>query len=66
MLVDRRELTAETPNSANTRRVWRLSDGYQPLDDAERYADRVPQSCGLDLQGGDFASPAYTLRHLAR
>ncbi|MEV4166512.1 NAD-dependent epimerase/dehydratase family protein [Nonomuraea dietziae] len=51
--------------SANTRRFWRLSDGYQPQDDAERYAGRIPQTGGLDLQGGDFASPAYTLRHLS-
>lgn len=51
--------------SANTRGFWELSDGYRPQDDAEAYADRLAHERGPDLQGGAYASPDYTLRHLA-
>lgn len=56
--------------SANTRRFWELSDdlGYQPRDNAEDYAGRFPDAAGFftgdQVQGGDFADPEYTLRHL--
>jgi uronate dehydrogenase len=56
--------------SNNTRRFWSLDDtlGYRPVDDAESYADRIH---GADEffasggpQGGAFASPEFTLRHM--
>lgn len=55
--------------SANTRRFWELDDqlGYRPRDDAESYADQIPESAqyftGDQLQGGDFAAGGYTLCH---
>ncbi|WP_119729958.1 NAD-dependent epimerase/dehydratase family protein [Thermomonospora amylolytica] len=55
--------------SANTRRFWELDDrlGYHPRDDAEAYADRIPEAtsyfAGDQLQGGDYATADYTLRH---
>ncbi|MFI9592506.1 NAD-dependent epimerase/dehydratase family protein [Nonomuraea sp. NPDC052265] len=55
--------------SANTRGFWLLSPelGYEPEDDAESYAARVTGAPGAFFtdgtpQGGDFASPEYTLR----
>ncbi|GAB2931005.1 NAD-dependent epimerase/dehydratase family protein [Nonomuraea fastidiosa] len=56
--------------SANTRRFWELDErlGYQPLDDAETYLDRLPAEAasypGGALQGGVYASPGFTLPHL--
>ncbi|MET9341761.1 hypothetical protein [Nonomuraea sp. NPDC003804] len=50
--------------SANTRRFWELSEGYQPQDDAEAYAGTLGGTEGPALQGGAYADPAYTLRHL--
>ncbi|MGW5685064.1 NAD-dependent epimerase/dehydratase family protein [Nonomuraea sp. NPDC003754] len=50
--------------SANTRRFWELSEGYQPQDDAEAYAGTLGDTEGPALQGGAYADPAYTLRHL--
>jgi uronate dehydrogenase len=52
--------------SANTRRFWSLDAGialgFVPQDDAEQYADRVePWPGRTDVQGGGFASQAYTL-----
>jgi uronate dehydrogenase len=58
--------------SANRRRFWDITAGtalgYTPVDDAEVYAADIP---GADepldpttRQGGVFADPAYTLRHL--
>ncbi|MFC0865512.1 NAD-dependent epimerase/dehydratase family protein [Sphaerimonospora cavernae] len=61
--------TAAYAVSANTRRFWELDDrlGYQPLDDAEAYADRIPGApsyfTGDQCQGGEFATVEYTLRH---
>ncbi|MEU6742583.1 NAD-dependent epimerase/dehydratase family protein [Streptosporangium sandarakinum] len=61
--------TAAYAVSANTRRYWELDDGlgYHPLDDAEAYADRIPGAAehfaAGPLQGGDFATAEYTLRH---
>ncbi|TMR92586.1 NAD(P)-dependent oxidoreductase [Nonomuraea basaltis] len=61
--------TAAYAVSANTRRFWELDDqlGYHPRDDAETYADRTPGSAGYftgdQLQGGDYATADYTLRH---
>ncbi|MCP2355830.1 uronate dehydrogenase [Nonomuraea thailandensis] len=61
--------TAAYAVSANTRRFWELDAGlgYQPLDDAEAYAGRIPGvaeffSAG-QLQGGDYATADYTVRH---
>ena len=65
-------LTAPNPGfrvvwgiSANTRAWWSLEEarslGYQPQDDAERYADQVTASSpqALRLVGGDFCSSDY-------
>lgn len=55
--------------SANTRRFWELSDeiGYRPHDDAESWAQRLLETAqyftGDQLQGGDYATAEYTLRH---
>lgn len=55
--------------SANSRRFWTLDDGlgYRPVDDAEAYAagvDGVEEFFRAGPQGGPFAAPEYTLRHL--
>ncbi|WP_433389714.1 NAD-dependent epimerase/dehydratase family protein [Micromonospora sp. KLBMP9576] len=58
--------------SANTRRFWDTAAGaqlgYLPVDDAESYAGRMPGSAvphdPAALQGGVYASPAYSLRHV--
>lgn len=57
--------------SANTRRFWDISAGerlgYVPVDDAEAFFSRLPADghpAGSDPQGGEYASPEYTLRHL--
>ncbi|MEV4110967.1 NAD(P)-dependent oxidoreductase [Nonomuraea sp. NPDC049695] len=61
--------TAAYAVSANTRRFWELDDrlGYHPRDDAEAYVDRIPGAAryfaGDQLQGGDYATADYTLRH---
>lgn len=61
--------TAAYAVSANTRRFWELDDrlGYHPRDDAETYADRIPEAAGYfaddQLQGGEYATADYTLRH---
>jgi uronate dehydrogenase len=61
--------TAAYAVSANTRRFWELDDrlGYRPRDDAEAYAGRIPGAAryfaGDPLQGGDYATADYTLRH---
>ncbi|MEV0234149.1 NAD(P)-dependent oxidoreductase [Nonomuraea sp. NPDC050786] len=61
--------TAAYAVSANTRRFWELDDrlGYHPRDDAEAYADRIPGAARYfaddPLQGGDYATADYTLRH---
>ncbi|TYC17740.1 NAD(P)-dependent oxidoreductase [Actinomadura syzygii] len=53
--------------SDNARRFWELDErlGYAPVDDAASYG--VPDTfVGPDVpQGGDFASPAYTLKYLS-
>ncbi|AEV84502.1 epimerase [Actinoplanes sp. SE50] len=57
--------------SANTRRFWDTAAGaqigYQPVDNAETYAARVPGSEATTdsaaVQGGAYASPEYSLRH---
>jgi uronate dehydrogenase len=60
--------------SANTRAWWDLSSaralGYLPVDDAERYAERIvaehgepdPADPELLLVGGDFTGPKYDVR----
>jgi uronate dehydrogenase len=60
--------------SANTRAWWDLSParalGYLPVDDAERYAERIvaehgepdPADPELNLVGGDFTGPKYDAR----
>ena len=44
--------------SANTRRWWSLAEGeaigYHPVDDAEVYADEVPDTGDYDVVGGPF------------
>ncbi|MEO3796613.1 NAD(P)-dependent oxidoreductase [Nonomuraea sp. B10E15] len=61
--------TAAYAVSANTRRFWELDEqlGYQPQDDAEVYADRIPgvsdYFAGDPLQGGVYATADYTIRH---
>jgi uronate dehydrogenase len=50
--------------SANARRWWDLGPaarlGYQPEDDAERYAEDLPDHDeGSEVQGGRFAWPDY-------
>ncbi|SDR15299.1 NAD-dependent epimerase/dehydratase family protein [Thermostaphylospora chromogena] len=61
--------TAAYAVSANTRRFWELDDrlGYRPRDDAEAYAHRIPGAAGYfagdRLQGGEYATADYTLRH---
>lgn len=54
--------------SANSRRFWDLSRelGYEPVDNAENYVERFPETDGFfdGPQGGAYASPEYTLRHL--
>ncbi|HEX4033845.1 MAG TPA: NAD(P)-dependent oxidoreductase [Solirubrobacteraceae bacterium] len=54
--------------SRNTRRWWDLSAGealgFEPRDDAERYAANVhvaPSGQSDGRQGGEYASPAFTL-----
>ncbi|MEU8135146.1 NAD-dependent epimerase/dehydratase family protein [Streptodolium elevatio] len=58
--------------SANSRRFWELPDpselAYAPVDNAERHAADIP---GADLpvdpavpQGGAYALPEFTLKHL--
>ena len=52
--------------SANARRFWELDGrlGYTPRDDAASY-DIPDTFVGPGVpQGGDFAAPAFTLRHL--
>lgn len=53
--------------SANTRGFWRLSDelGYTPQDDAESYGISGADAFFTEdmPQGGDFATPAYTITH---
>lgn len=48
--------------SANPRRFWSLTSGYEPID----IADGLPEDFfGEDgPQGGDYAAPEYTLRYL--
>jgi hypothetical protein len=61
--------TAAYAVSANTRRFWELDDrlSYHPRDDAETYANRIPEAAdyfaGDQLQGGEYATAGYTLRH---
>lgn len=57
--------------SANTRRFWDIEAGsalgYTPVDDAEAFAPHIPPEKGpadSDPQGGAYASPEYTLRHI--
>ncbi|MEH0844515.1 NAD(P)-dependent oxidoreductase [Micromonospora sp. CPCC 205711] len=58
--------------SANTRRFWDIGAGaqlgYQPVDDAESRAAKVPGSdAPIDadaLQGGAYASPEHSLRYV--
>ncbi|MEU5903454.1 NAD(P)-dependent oxidoreductase [Micromonospora sp. NPDC047527] len=58
--------------SANTRAFWDTAAGaqlgYLPVDDAERYAARVPgseaPSDATAFQGGAYTSPEYSLRHV--
>ena len=53
--------------SANTRSWWEGADaaariGYEPRDDAERFADELPaagEDEGTGLQGGRFTAPGY-------
>ena len=74
-------LTAASPGfavlygiSANTRGWWDLAPGralgYDPQDDAEAYADRVPASDvderDADHPGGEFATEAYVRPALDR
>ncbi|WP_336206263.1 NAD-dependent epimerase/dehydratase family protein [Nonomuraea sp. LPB2021202275-12-8] len=51
--------------SANTRAFWELPDelGYRPVDDAEGYRIEGAESFFTEgtPQGGDFATPGYTL-----
>ncbi|MGW4891802.1 NAD-dependent epimerase/dehydratase family protein [Kitasatospora sp. NPDC004240] len=64
--------TAAYAVSANTRRFWELPDAdtlaYTPLDDAEAYAAGIPDGhLPLDPDGpqaGEYADPAFTLRHI--
>ncbi|SNT59755.1 uronate dehydrogenase [Actinomadura meyerae] len=48
--------------SANPRRFWSLAGGYEPVDAADGLAEDFFREDGP--QGGDYASPEYTLRHL--
>lgn len=57
--------------SANTRRFWDIDSasllGFTPVDDAETFASQLPEETGTaehDVQGGAYANPGYTLRHL--
>ncbi|RAJ33231.1 uronate dehydrogenase [Kitasatospora sp. SolWspMP-SS2h] len=57
--------------SANTRRFWELPDlaelAYVPVDDAEARAAEVPgplPAGPTGVQGGRYAEPGFTLRHL--
>ncbi|MFE9250418.1 NAD-dependent epimerase/dehydratase family protein [Streptomyces sp. NPDC007088] len=58
--------------SANTRRFWTLPGAreldYTPVDDAEAYAGQIPGAQDPTdpeaPQGGAFAAPEFTLRHL--
>lgn len=50
--------------SANTRSFWdngaaAAALGYEPQDDAEAYADRIPAGTASPLQGGGFTDPEY-------
>lgn len=58
--------------SGNTRAWWDLSSaralGYQPEDDAERFAEQILAESGADpglYQGEPFTDPETTLAHLA-
>jgi uronate dehydrogenase len=50
--------------SANTRGWWDLAParalGYEPQDDAERFAAEVVEAPVGEYQGGPFADPGYT------
>ncbi|WP_211245951.1 NAD-dependent epimerase/dehydratase family protein [Actinomadura oligospora] len=57
--------------SANKRRFWDLKAaatlGYVPEDDAETHASQLPEepnTAAPNVQGGTYANPDYTLRHL--
>ena len=47
--------------SANTRAWWDLEPGralgYQPMDDAEEFADRIPASADDDADGAHVGGP---------
>jgi uronate dehydrogenase len=50
--------------SANTRSWWPLGDaaraiGYEPQDDAERFAERLGKDTPVSLQGGRFTARDY-------
>ncbi|WP_250214704.1 NAD-dependent epimerase/dehydratase family protein [Acrocarpospora catenulata] len=55
--------------SANTRRFWELDDhiDYRPRDDAEAYVHRILKAdeyfADDRLQGGEYATADYTIRH---
>ena len=58
--------------SANTRRTWSLDEalalGYQPEDDAERYATDVPEGephASDGFVGGGFTSPGFGIDEVA-
>lgn len=58
--------------SANTRRTWALDEGralgYEPHDDAESYADALPENVEDPLDayvGGGFTSPAFGIDEVA-
>jgi uronate dehydrogenase len=55
--------------SANTRRWWSLEAGralgYEPVDDAERYAGSVPPGPASDLLGGGYTSAEYGIDEVA-
>jgi uronate dehydrogenase len=58
--------------SANTRRTWSLDEavrlGYRPRDDAESYADEVPETDTYPsdaLVGGGFTSPGFGIDEVA-
>lgn len=48
--------------SANPRRFWTLTGGYEPVDAADSLPEDFFREDGP--QGGYYASPEYTLRHL--
>jgi uronate dehydrogenase len=58
--------------SANRRRTWSLAEGrelgYEPRDDAEAWADEVPQGSDSPsdaLVGGGFTSPGFGIDEVA-